>query len=54
MVRLVNLDEDGDLETAPHPHLPEANASVSAMIGNDIERPNPNLNQFSAAMGCYP
>jgi hypothetical protein len=63
MVVLVDLDDE-----PPSPHAPRAPGFVKpvhhslapAIVENDAcapeseERPNPNLNGFSAALSCYP
>jgi hypothetical protein len=64
MVVLVDLEDDEptSLET-PHPssgrfnvrplyHSLDAPAEGDVMAG--AERPNPNINGFSAALSCYP
>jgi hypothetical protein len=64
MVVLVDLDDE-----PPSPHVPRApgfvkpvhQSLVPIVVENDDasapgteERPNPNLNGFSAALSCYP
>jgi hypothetical protein len=49
MVRLVNLDEEGDSEAGlPNHRFRDELTTV------DDNRPNPNLNLFTAALSCYP
>lgn len=54
MVRLVNLDGEGDSEAGP-PNYPTLDLLAIADEDDAYEpRPNPNLNPFTAALSCYP
>ena len=56
MVVLLDLDED-DFEN-PHDltghRLRQAESRGRIVVADDEPRPDPNLNGFSAALGCYP
>lgn len=65
MVVFLDLDDETHDETHFHPAwhrlseaLPRSNDELSRdnLVDklNDTERPNPNLNGFSAALSCYP
>ncbi|CAK4032552.1 Hypothetical predicted protein [Lecanosticta acicola] len=54
MVRLLNLDQVGEREAGPAAYQACRHASPSATLAGSDRRPNPNMNQFSAALSIYP
>ena len=44
----------GDKQTASHDLAQSINGPVNELDENQRERPNPNLNILSEALGCYP
>jgi hypothetical protein len=60
MVVIVDLDEDTPPAHAPHAFRKPVHHSISDAIAAEIseeaaqQRPNPNVNGFSAALSCYP
>jgi hypothetical protein len=61
MVVLVDLDEDTPPAHAPHVSGKPLHHSLSAAVPAERvseeaaqQRPNPNVNGFSAALSCYP
>lgn len=66
MVVVVDLEDDTlPAYLAPHvstPSIPDVKPSVYDLLASTVdshtktadERPNPNINGFSAALSCYP
>lgn len=50
MARLMSLEDDADSEDVP-PNLQVHDAILTTV---DANRPNLNLNLFTAALSCYP
>ncbi|KAJ9619802.1 hypothetical protein H2203_008072 [Taxawa tesnikishii (nom. ined.)] len=61
MVVFVDLEDEEDVND-PHTHVGDftpyhilkSRQEHASAKGDDEDRPNPNINGFSAAMGCYP